>query len=292
MNRFAALFLTITIGCLSFLGKANGIDSVAWKRLVQFELNNQVNANGIISTPVEKSRREFTNLFLDSFRTILETEESFTYPFDSFHSIKAITSKDGNLKLYTFNLILNNESHHYYGFVQRKTKEGVEVFELVDTANILPQEHLFAELYSNEWIGGLYYDIFQFKKKGITYYTVLAYDGDTRLSSKKFIDVIWFNKEGELVFGAPLFHMDENDFEPQYRFILEYANETTIGLGFEVTKKNKHLIVFDHLQPREFELKGLNEYYYPDGSYDYFKLKKKKWIMYKLLRDFDFKGYE
>lgn len=292
MIKFSKYLFAIAFLCFWVNGNSSDVDSSSLKRLIQFEENNKKNANGILYTPIEEGRKTATSLFIDSFRTILELEASFGYQFDSFKCINAITSEDKKLRVYTFHLILNNELHYYYGFIQKKSKTGIEVFELKDTANILPNDYLFNEIYANEWIGGMYYNINQFKKKGITYYTVLAYDGDTKRSSKKFMDVIWFNKDGELVFGAPLFHMDENDYEPQYRFDLEYANEVKITMNFEESKRGVKYIVFSHLQPKVFELKGMKEHYYPDGTYDYFILKKKKWIMYKHLKKFNFKGYE
>ncbi len=273
------------------MGKAQ--DTAVLNRIMEIELALKQTAMDIIQAPVESWRRKATANFMDSFATLLEYPESFDYPFDSLLPIQKITSSDKKIRIYTFNLILNNQDHHYYGFVQHKTKEGIELIELRDTLQTLPREHLFVELYTNEWIGSIYYGIKQFKKKGITYYTVLGYDGATIQSSKKWADVLWFNKEGELTFGYPLFKINEDDYEPQYRFEFEYANEASVVLRHETSNKNnKDMIIFSHVDAKTPEFKDVREAYYPDGTYDFFLFEKKKWVWYRNLMYFDFKSNE
>ena len=289
INRLIILLL---LGCLiPFQSKAN--DTASMNAIIEMENALKQTALDIVQAPIEGWRRKATENFRDSFASILEFPESFDYPFDSLLTIQKITSPDEQLRLYTFNLILNNQDHHIYGFLQRKTKDGIEVIELKDTLQTLPREHLFAELYANEWIGCIYYGIKQFKRKGVTYYTILGYDGATIQSSKKWIDVLWFNSDGEAVFGSPLFKIDENDYEPQFRFELEYANKANIVLRHETSnKKNRDMIIFSHVDAKTPEFKGIRGEYYPDGTYDFFLFEKKKWVWYKNLMYFDFKSNE
>jgi hypothetical protein len=282
-------YLFLIVACFfSLLGK--GQDTAVLNEIRDMENALKSTSLDIVQAPVEAWRRKATADFLDSFRTILEYPESFNYPFDSILTIEKILSPDKKIRIITLNLILNNQDHHCYGFIQRKTKKGIELYELKDTLQTLPREHLFAELYSNEWIGSIYYSIKQLRKKGVTYYTVLGYDGATRQSSKKWADVIWFNKEGELSFGYPLFRMYEDDYEPQYRFEIEYANEANIVLRHETSNKNnRDMIIFSHVGAQTPDFKGVRSSYYPDGTYDFFLFEKKKWVMYKNLMYFDFK---
>lgn len=283
-----SILLLVSLLFLSFQGKA--FDSTSYWEVVKLENAIKKTALDIVQAPVEKWRREATSRFIDTFKMALEYPESFEYPFDSLLTVQKIVSPDKKLKIYTFNLILNNQDHHFYGFIQHKTKEGIEIIELKDTAQTVPNDYLFAELYANEWVGSIYYGIKQHKVKGKILYTVLGYDGASIKTSMKRAEVLWFNESGELTFGYPLFKMDQDDYEPQYRYELEYANDGIIVLRHETTvKKNREMIIYSHLEAKTPDLKEFKEAYYPDGTYDFFLWEKRKWVRYRELRYFDFK---
>ena len=288
MNRVKVILSLIIVLILSHEVVAQ--EETALNEIISIENNLKATSLSIIQTPVESIRRKAVKKFIDSFKIALEYPESFDYPFDSFKTVQKLYSPDKKMRLYTFNLILNNQDHHYFGFIQYKTKKGIVLMELKDTLQTLPKEHLFAELYENEWIGCLYYDIKEFKKKGTTYYTVLGYDGATRSSSKKWADVIWFNKDDEITFGYPLFKIHQDDYEPQYRYELEYANDANAVFKHETTnKKKRDLIVLSFLDAKTPSFKDVRSAYYPDGTYDFFIFEKKKWVFNKNLLYFDFK---
>lgn len=275
---------------MNFTSNGEGVDSAHYFEIVSIENAIKKTAMDIVQAPVEIWRRRATMNFIDSFKMALEYPESFDYPFDSLLPIQKITSPDGKLRIFTLNLILNNQDHYFYGFIQHKTKDGIELIELVDTVQTVPKDFYFAELYANEWVGSIYYGIKQHKIKGTTYYTVLGYDGATKSTSIKRADVLWFNADNELTFGYPLFKMYPDDFEPQYRFELEYANDGIIVLRHETTvKKSRDMIIYSHLEAKTPDLKDFREAYYPDGTYDFFLWEKKKWVIYKELKYFDFK---
>jgi hypothetical protein len=141
---------------------------------------------------------------------------------------------------------------------------------LIDaSANIKRPET--ASLKANNWYGAHYYKIITVKRKGITYYCLLGADWNDRLSKKKLMEVLSFEKDGSLKFGAPIINYNKNTI---YRLIFEYSSNVSMSLNYD--KKSKR-IIFDHLSPIKEELKGQYQFYAPDLSYDALKFKKGKW---------------
>jgi hypothetical protein len=93
---------------------------------------------------------------------------------------------------------------------------------------------------------------------------MFAYDGATRSSNKKILDVFWF-KGKSLRIGYPLFQDERNKTELHKRVFIEYSEKASISVNH---KPSINKIVFDHLMPETPNLKGMYEYYIPDMSYD------------------------
>lgn len=89
-------------------------------------------AINMVKIPYEGARLAAAKDLRDSLREILYMEASYEYAFDSLKSIKIIKSEDGKVRLYTFTVILNNQNHYNYGFIQYKTKKGIGWVELED----------------------------------------------------------------------------------------------------------------------------------------------------------------
>ncbi|HEX7415424.1 MAG TPA: hypothetical protein VF411_15380, partial [Bacteroidia bacterium] len=120
---------------------------------------------------------------------------------------------------------------------------------------------------NTKWFGMLYYNIISCGD----YYTLLGWDGNDKLISRKFIDVLSFKKDGSPVFGKEVFKMPKK--YPK-RVMFEYNSAFTITLQYNEAVK---AIVFDHLIPKESYLEGQYQFYGPDFSYDAFVLKHGKW---------------
>jgi hypothetical protein len=86
------------------------------------------------------------------------------------------------------------------------------------------------------------------------------------------IDFLWFDKAGVAHFGAPLLETPQG---LKHRFYVEYASDVTVQLRYDQDAKK---IVFDHLIPRHNENAGLGFDDVPDGSFNAFVWKKKKWV--------------
>lgn len=209
--------------------------------------------------------------FLSTLSRTLKLEGSFEFPFDSLKEIGRLTSPDKKFRIYNWNIALTDGTHQYYGFIQVKEGNGYQVFELSDRS----ADNRNPENYTGDhtrWYGMLYYRIIPkiYKKK--TWYTLLAWDGNDRLTSKKIIDILYFDPKGYPKFGETLFEAGKKTAK---RVILEHSARASVSLKYH---EQTGLIVFDHLAPPSNSLTGQFQFYIPDGSFDAFEFKKGKWV--------------
>ena len=123
----------------------------------------------------------------------------------------------------------------------------------------------------DNWYGALYYKIISPKKKYNKYYTILAWDGNSKKSVKKIIDILEI-KENEVYFGKNIFLKNN---QKSNRVEIEYNSNTSVSVNYD---ESKNRIIFDHLVPLKENQEGFKAFYVPDGSYDCYQYKNGKWI--------------
>lgn len=234
----------------------------------------------------DATKEKLNEKLLATFETALNTPNSFDYPFDSLGILKYIsvlTAPDKKCRIITWNIPKADGTQEYYGFIQekyiQKTKKGlfkkqsqeiIQLYPLIDkSAEIKNPENTISD--NKKWFGMLYYKIIEKKNKGKIYYTLLAWDGNDKLSTKKIIDVLTFDFNGTPRFGADIFNMQKK--YPK-RVIFEYSADCSMSLRYSSKKDS---IVFDHLSPTSPQLEGQYQYYCNDMSYDGFGFRKGKW---------------
>jgi len=89
--------------------------------------------------------------------------------------------------------------------------------------------------------------------------------------TKKIIEILFIDKK-KVRFGHPLL---KSGSVYKNRIIFTYDSHSTMSLRYEEGKKG---IVFDHISQNKNNPSALSG---PDGTYDIFKLKKGKWVLYK-----------
>ena len=217
--------------------------------------------------------------FGDIVERALNVENSFNFPFDSLKDVARLVSPDKKLRIINWNLPLDDGTHEYYGYIQAynaKTKK-YDVFKLVDRSADVRNPETYTSDHS-KWYGMLYYKIILGKINKKPVYTLLAWDGNDKISNKKIIDVLSFNSNGVPQFGMDIFKMEKRS--PK-RVVFEFVKDASMSLKYD-EKKNR--IIFDHLAPPDESLKGQFQFYGPDFSFDGLKFEKGFWIY---IRDID-----
>ena len=205
----------------------------------------------------------------------LKTKNSFYYPFDSLLNISKLYAPDSSFRIYTWQLIINENLTLQHGAIQMRTPDGsFKRFPLIDRSNITvnPTDTIS----SNEgWMGAVYYKIIQRSYNGHTYYTLLGFDKNNIRSDKKIMDILEF-VNGQPVFGSKIFVIQNgNVFQKNMaRFILEYKKEASPRLTYDA---DLDAIVFDELVSESNEPKK-KWTMIPDGEYEGFKWKAGKWV--------------
>jgi hypothetical protein len=238
----------------------------------------------LYSVKTDSEKQKYNQELLTAFEKVLNEPNSFDKNFDSLkNDIGILFSPDNKFKIINWNVPKNDGTQEYYGFIQEKYSqvikkglfkkehlESMQLYPLIDKSlDIKNADNYVSD--NKKWFGMLYNKIIVKKSKKQTYYTLLAWDGNDKFSSKKIIDVLTFDNMGVPHFGAAIFNMEKK--YPK-RIIFEYAANCNMSLKFN-TKKDS--IIFDHLAPTEPQLEGQFQYYCSDMSYDGFGFKNGKW---------------
>jgi len=217
---------------------------------------------------------------LELFEETLNSNNSFLFSFDSLkNDLGVLVSPDQTFRIIHWNIPYADGTYKYFGFIQskfttgkKKKTESILLFPLIDkSTEIKNAENYISD--NKKWFGMLYYKIIPLKTKTRTYYTLLGWDGNDKISQKKIIDVLSFDNNGTPKFGADIFDIPKKN--PK-RIVFEFAHNCAFVLRYN---ENLNMIVFDRLAPIEPQLTGQYQYYCTgDFEYDGFKIQKGKWL--------------
>ncbi len=214
------------------------------------------------------------SIFTRKFVQALKVTNSFYYPFDSLITISKLYAPDSTFRIFTWNLIIHENSVRQHGAIQMRTADGsLKLFPLIDKSDVI--ENKWDTVANNYgWVGAVYYKIIKKEVNGEPLYTLLGFDENNIRSNIKMIDVLRF-KDGAPVFGAPIFSMADNQLVPKKinRYIMEYKKHAGPRLNYDA---DLDLIMMEHLisesnEPqKKYTLIG-------DGDYEAFKWLNGKW---------------
>jgi hypothetical protein len=215
--------------------------------------------------------------FIPIFKHTLKFPGSYNYPFDSLSFMHKLTAPDNKFKIYSWVLKFDNRTFRYYGAIQFNDPEKLKLIPLFDKSSSIPWDMEEDTILDNEsWFGCLYYEIGMTQKGKKTYYILLGWDGNNSIGNKKIVEILSFDNEGKPIFGAPIIKMDKS--RVLNRKVFQYNSSAVFSLKF-ISGTNK--IVFDNLIPPDEKNLGKLWSYIPDGSYNYFDVKKGKLIFKK-----------
>jgi len=231
------------------------------------------------STDADKLK--WSGRIIEFMEDILFDYESFDYPFEKLSHLGKLKSKDENLRIYNWNILLQDGTFKYYGFLQyyHEKKDEYLLYKLEDMSDEIekPERQV---LKADNWYGALYYDIVEVKGKKHYYYTLLGWDGNNDLTTRKVVEALYFTLSGKPRFGDNVFSMIEEKYpgvkrkSVKRRLLFEYSSSANMSLRYD---PDFRMIVFDHLSPTELYLKGNYQFYGPDFNHDGIEFKKGVW---------------
>ena len=272
MKKPVLLLFLFFISSLSF---AQGIGKAELKVLMQKEDSLKEYAAKIIQGINADNRFNADSMFTRILVRSLKTKNSFHYPFDSLQTVSVLYSPDSVFRIFTWQLVINENVIRQHGAIQMKTYDGsLKLYPLIDKSDVTTNVQ---DTIGNNfgWIGAIYYKIILKKSSNQNYYTLLGFDENNISSSRKIIEVLSFVND-EPVFGGRYFsYEDDAVFKTsQSRYIMEYKKEAGPRLNYD---KELDIIVVEHLVSESNEPKK-KWTLIGDGDYEGFKWKNGKWV--------------
>ena len=254
---------------------AQSIQPAEEKVLQKKEDSLKIHALKIIKGNSAAVRFESDSVFTKMFVRALKTPNSFYYPFDSLETISKLYAPDNSFRIFTWQMVVNENLVRQHGAIQMNTKDGsLKLFPLVDKSDVTTK--IADTVGDNQgWIGAVYYKVVQTENNNQNYYTLLGYDENNIRSNRKIIEVLNF-KDGAPTFGGRYFSFDQDTIKKPTtsRYIMEYKKDAGPRLTYD---NDMQMIVFEHMESETSE-PNKKWTYVPDGDYEGFKWENGKWV--------------
>src|SRR5918993_99521 len=204
MKKLLLFFIMCSV---SLLGPAQRVKSSDLVLLQQKEDSLKTYAYKLIQGITAADRFNADSIFTKMFVRALKTQHSFFYPFDSLQTISKLYPPDSTFRIFTWQMVINDNMVRQHGAIQMKTTDGsLKLFPLIDKSDVTKT---LMDTVGNHlgWIGAVYYRIIGTNFNNKNYYTLLGFDANNIRSNKKIIEVLHF-ENGQPVFGGNYFRME------------------------------------------------------------------------------------
>lgn len=219
------------------------------------------------NAPSDRERIEASGKLTSVLLASFEREEAFTYAFPQLRRMGTMVSPDGAFRLFNWNIPMEDGTYRYRATLlfpdgSHRSLSGVGSPTLALEERVLE---------ASDWYGALYYQIEPVKVKNETWYTLMGWEGNNKLSTKKVLDVLWFDDNRNPFFGKPIFYSAEG---VKHRRVFEFAKDAKMTLAYLPAKE---AIVFDLLEPLAGAAEGNYAFYAPSTSHSGYRWKKGAW---------------
>ena len=252
--------------------------SVRAQELQQMEDELKPLAYAILNEDQFLDRFKADSAFTRGLVKALRTPHSFRYRFDSLITISQQYAPDSSFRIFTWQIQMEDMNHfRQKGAIQMRTNDGsLKLIPLFDASKFT--EAPFDSVRTNQnWIGAVYYNIIQTTYNNRKYYTLFGYDENDARSSRKLMEVMTFDANGNPQFGGRYFNYREDDIKPKqpaFRFCLEYKKDANAKLNYD---PELNMIVMAHLVSEEGDNKKKHTLV-PYGTFEGFKWLGGKWV--------------
>ncbi len=234
-----------------------------------------------------RSDSNFTRILV---RALIQ-DKSFNFPFDSLKTISKLYSPDSSFRIFTWQVVKDDDYCRQRGFIQMRKPNGTQKFIPLRDASEFTEADADTIANHQWWIGAVYYRIIENEYLGKKYYTLLGYDENNIRSTKKLIDVLWFDEKGVPMFGLPSAFSFAKDSVPKpgmARYLMEYKKDGRARVQYD---EEMNMIIFDHLISETNE-PGKVYTLIPDGDYEGFQWTNGQWLHIDKVFDFKLKDGE
>lgn len=226
------------------------------------------------SAPIPDERVGFGMTFIKKLKTVLETDNSYYYKFDSLKTkMHIIVAPDNTFRIFNWLIVPSDYVKNYFGAIQMQGES--KVIPLLDYSDRLQDQNKEQEILSNrQWYGCEYYNILKDQVNGQPAYLLFGYNSNSSTTNRKLVDVLRF-EDGQAIFGAPIFEAPNNlgRLENMNRFVQHYKKNVTTTLNYD---PKIQMIVFNRLES-DIATPSRKDTYVPAGPIDGLKKNGYKW---------------
>jgi hypothetical protein len=273
--------IAVSFLCLFTFGqraKVKADDSTYIDSIRNYEYQLEGLSYNILNAKDKVERITSCYYYIQTLKKALSIPNSFDYDFNSIQTVSAIRSEDERFRIFTWNLLLDSGKYMYFGAIQMNNSDSLELYGLYDSSEY-NRDIIYGQFDNRHWMGALIYQMHHYTHKRKDYYITFGWDGQDAKTTRKIIDVLWFDEEGKPNFGEEIFDFDG---DLQSRIIFDFNDRAAMTMRYD---KNEQAILFANLVPINPMMVGIYENYVPDGTYDFLKLEKGIWRRYKMAFD-------
>lgn len=235
----------------------------------QSELNLSFWSDVMMNANASENRNIAAREFDEGFQKIIDSENAFEYDFSSIPQLTVISDSLNTFKVISWFTEGQENTFSYSGYILKKDGKS---FKLNDAyASLEDLEYIV--LSSEEWIGGIYYNMVETNGK----YYIFSYRQNSKFEKVKIFDCLSFDDEGAPILG------DESFVYPQLgarnivknRIVFKYSGDAILSLNYNNDMK---MVVHDHLASVMGRMEGQGPTLVPDGTYEGFIFQEGNWL--------------
>ena len=272
MNRIVYTLLAAFLLAGAFTSNAQKIASADLSRLRA--LDDSLGEYGaMILDDIPAKRLTADSMFTRLLVRALRVPNSFYFGFDSMQTAPVVYPDDSTFRIITWHYTLNDANYRQRGVIQMNTPDGsLKMFPLYDYSDSTdaPQDSVRTP---KNWIGAVYYKIVQKSRDGKPIYTLIGYDENNDQTTRKWMEILSFNHNGEPRFGGTFIIPGNAASQTQQRFLMEYKKQGSAKLNYD---PDEDLIIMDHLVSESNQPERKNTLV-PGGDYEAFKWVNGNW---------------
>jgi len=274
-NRLFMLPLLLCLLSLPGLTQPSKLSTESRKLLRKMDDSLKATGDRMLDDTLGFERLRADSLFTRQLVRALRVPYSFYFRFDSMQMAPVLYPPDSAFRIITWHYTPDDINYRQKGAIQMNTPDGnLKLFPLFDASEY--SENLQDSIRTPQnWIGAVYYAVVQKEAFGKKYYTLIGYDENNDRTTRKWIDVLWFDDNGEPRFGANLFAINNDSIFPpgSKRYLMEYRHMGRAKLNYDA---EEDMVIMDHLMSPS----GEPEKKYtlvPGGDYEGMKWGNNRW---------------
>ncbi len=276
-NFIAVIAVYLALFSCSQEGFAQGrISNPDLKKLRMLDDSLRQFGNKMLDAELSTDRLRADSLFTRVLVRALVVPFSYQFRFDSMDMAPIVYPQDSSFRIITWHVPYELGNFRQKGVIQMNTKNGSpKLFPLFDVSDY-DTTLQFGIRKPNNWVGAVYYRILQNEDNARKVYTLLGYDENSSLTTRKWIDFLQFDESGEPIFGGNFMKFSHDSIYNQRasRYLYEYKKLGNARLNFD---DDENVIVLDHLISETGE-KDKRFTLIPGGDYETFKWQNGYWV--------------